>query len=129
MPGLLTDIDPDGLLEYSVVFTERFGSICEKPGSIFSLARRKKVGVHRRVAANGFQSPTVVVCYTDDADIQNGKKFAAEGEQIAAGVPLMCDEPDNYKSFRIGLFGLDKIGGIDRAVENLAQALDAIVAS
>lgn len=81
---------------------------------------------YKSVAAKGFQSPTVVVCHTDDVAIQNGSKFAAQGLQIAAGVPLMCDEPADYGSFRIGLFGLDKIGNVDRTVANLEQALDAM---
>jgi aspartate aminotransferase-like enzyme len=84
---------------------------------------------YRSVAAEGFQSPTVVVCYTDDAAIQNGSKFAAQGLQIAAGVPLMCDEQADFRSFRIGLFGLDKIGNVDRTVANLEQALDAMAGS
>jgi len=78
------------------------------------------------VAAEGFQAPGVVVSYTADADIQNGRKFMEQGLQIAAGVPLMCDEPDGFRSFRLGLFGLDKLGDIDRTVENLADALDRI---
>ena len=59
------------------------------------------------VAADGFGAPGVVVSYTQDPDIQNGKRFAAEGMQIAAGVPLQCDEPDDFRTFRLGLFGLD----------------------
>ena len=59
-------------------------------------------------AAEGYQTPSVVVCYTDDSDIKNGKKFATEGLQIAAGVPLRCDEPEDFQTFRLGLFGLDK---------------------
>ncbi len=81
----------------------------------------------KSVAADGFQAPGVVVSYTDDPDIQNGKKFAAEGMQIAAGVPLQCDEPDDYRSFRLGLFGLDKLHDIDRAVGALDEALGRIV--
>nr|ABZ09836.1 putative aminotransferase class-V [uncultured marine microorganism HF4000_APKG8L7] len=81
----------------------------------------------RSVAAEGFQAPGVVVSYTDDPDIQNGKKFAAEGMQIAAGVPLQCDEPDDYRTFRLGLFGLDKLHDIDRAVGALDRALGRIV--
>ncbi|GAA6135951.1 aminotransferase class V-fold PLP-dependent enzyme [Oceaniserpentilla sp. 4NH20-0058] len=76
------------------------------------------------VAAEGFQAPGVVVNYTADADMQNTKKFAALGMQAAAGVPLMCDEGDDFKSFRIGLFGLDKLHNIDRTVTNLEQVLD-----
>ena len=78
------------------------------------------------VAAEGFQAPGVVVSYTDDADIQNGKKFSAQGLQIAAGVPLKCDEPEDFRTFRLGLFGLDKLHNIDQAVERVAKALSRI---
>lgn len=78
------------------------------------------------VAAEGFEAPGVVVSYTKDTDIQNGKKFLQLGLQVAAGVPLQCDEPEDYQSFRIGLFGLDKLANIDRTVESLAKALDAL---
>jgi aspartate aminotransferase-like enzyme len=80
------------------------------------------------VAAPGFQAPGVVVSYTDDPDIQNGRKFLEQGLQIAAGVPLMCDEGDGYRSFRIGLFGLDKLHNVDRTVAYLAEALERISA-
>jgi aspartate aminotransferase-like enzyme len=80
----------------------------------------------RSVAAKGYQAPGVVVSYTDDAEIQNGKKFMAQGLQIAAGVPLMCDEPDGFRTFRLGLFGLDKLNNIDRTVGHLAAALDSL---
>lgn len=78
------------------------------------------------VAAPGFQAPGVVVSYTDDAEIQSGKKFAAQGLQIAAGVPLQCDEGADFRSFRIGLFGFDKLHDADRSVAALARALDAL---
>jgi aspartate aminotransferase-like enzyme len=78
----------------------------------------------KSVAAAGFQAPGVVVSYTDDAEIQNGKKFLAQGLQIAAGVPLMCDEPEGFTTFRLGLFGLDKLNNIDRTVATLSDALD-----
>ena len=80
----------------------------------------------RSVAAEGFQAPGVVVSYTDDPDIQSGRKFAAEGLQIAAGVPLQCDEPADFASFRIGLFGLDKLHNIDRTAQFLDEALRRI---
>jgi aspartate aminotransferase-like enzyme len=80
----------------------------------------------RSVAAEGFGAPGVVVCYTDDPGISNGSKFAAEGLQIAAGVPLKCNEPDDYRSFRLGLFGLDKLHNIDRTVDTLDKALGRI---
>jgi aspartate aminotransferase-like enzyme len=79
------------------------------------------------VAAAGFEAPGVVVSYTDDDGIHSGKKFIAQGVQAAAGVPLMCDEPADFKTFRIGLFGLDKLHNIDRTVRNLELALDRIV--
>jgi aspartate aminotransferase-like enzyme len=81
----------------------------------------------KSVAASGFEAPGVVVCYTRDADIQNGSKFAALGLQIAAGVPLQCDEPADYQSFRLGLFGLDKLYNIDRCLASLEQALDQVI--
>ncbi|MBI4693796.1 MAG: alanine--glyoxylate aminotransferase family protein [Gammaproteobacteria bacterium] len=75
------------------------------------------------VAAPGFGAPGVVVSYTDDPEIQNGKKFAATGLQIAAGVPLQCDEPADFRTFRVGLFGLDKLMNVDRTVASLEAAL------
>ena len=75
------------------------------------------------VAAEGFGAPGVVVSYTDDADMQSGKKFRDQGVQIAAGVPLQCDEPPDFRSFRVGLFGLDKLQNIDRTVRYLDEAL------
>ncbi|EAT12655.1 alanine--glyoxylate aminotransferase family protein [Bermanella marisrubri] len=78
------------------------------------------------VAADGFKAPGVVVSYTDDADMQNTKKFAQQGLQAAAGVPLMCDEGDDFKTFRIGLFGLDKLKDVDQAVAKLEQAIKAM---
>ena len=81
----------------------------------------------KSVAADGFKAPGVVVSYTDDKDIQNGKKFAELGLQIAAGVPLQCDEPDDFQSFRLGLFGLDKLHNIDQTVERLEKAIDHII--
>jgi aspartate aminotransferase-like enzyme len=79
------------------------------------------------VAAAGFQAPGVVVSYTRDNGIQNGVKFLAEGLQIAAGVPLMCDEPDDFQTFRLGLFGLDKLHNPERTVAALEQALDKVL--
>jgi len=81
----------------------------------------------RSVAAPGFEAPGVIVSYTDDPNIQNGKKFASEGLQVAAGVPLQCDEPEDFMTFRIGLFGLDKAHNIDRTVERLETVLDRIL--
>jgi aspartate aminotransferase-like enzyme len=78
------------------------------------------------VAADGYQAPGVVVCYTDDPDVQSGGKFIRAGVQIASGVPLQCDEPADFRSFRIGLFGLDKLHHPDRTVASLARALDVL---
>jgi aspartate aminotransferase-like enzyme len=78
------------------------------------------------VAADGFKAPGVVVSYTTDPDIQSGKKFLEQGLQTAAGVPLQCDEGADFKTFRVGLFGLDKWHNVDRTVGHLASALDEI---
>jgi len=78
------------------------------------------------VAGEGFEAPGVVVSYTSEDSIQNGKAFGAHGLQTAAGVPLMCDEPAGFKTFRIGLFGLDKLHNIERTVGNLRNALEAL---
>ena len=82
----------------------------------------------KSVAAPGFEAPGVVVSYTDDPDIKTGKKFAAEGMQIAAGVPLQCDEPADFSTFRIGLFGLDKLSDVDATVGRLETVLERIAA-
>merc|ERR1739848_150510 len=82
------------------------------------------------VAAEGFWAPSVVVSYTDDADIKNGAKFAKAGMQIAAGVPLMVDnftESAEFKTFRLGLFGLPKIQNIPRTVQLLQETLDKVL--
>ncbi len=81
----------------------------------------------KSLAAPGYEAPGVVVCYTDDPDLKNGKKFAEAGIQIAAGVPLACDEPDDFSTFRIGLFGLDKLHNIDRTVALLDKTLGVIL--
>jgi len=78
------------------------------------------------VAADGFAAPGVVVSYTDDPDIQSGKRFAEAGLQTAAGVPLQCDEPADFRTFRIGLFGLEKLSAVDRTVATLEKALASV---
>jgi aspartate aminotransferase-like enzyme len=78
------------------------------------------------VAGEGFKAPGVVVSYTADSEMQSGKRFLQAGLQIAAGVPLQCDEPEDFSSFRIGLFGLDKLLNIDRTVQTLADVLDQL---
>jgi len=78
------------------------------------------------VAAEGFKAAGVIVSYTTDPDIQSGKAFAAAGLQTASGVPLMCDEPADFRTFRLGLFGLDKWANVNRSVGQLAATLDQI---
>jgi len=78
------------------------------------------------VAAAGFEAPCVVVSYTADANIVS--RFIEAGVQVAAGVPLMCGEPEGYRAFRIGLFGLDKLNAIDATVARLERALDKVLA-
>jgi len=80
----------------------------------------------KSVAADGFGAPGVVVCYTGEDDIKTGKTFADLGLQIAAGVPLQCDEGPDFKTFRLGLFGLDKLQNIERTVATLARSLERI---
>jgi len=80
----------------------------------------------KSLAATGFKAPSVVVSYTDDPEMQTGKKFAQLGMQIAAGVPLQCDEAEDFRTFRIGLFGLDKLKDIDRTVSLFAKTLEQI---
>jgi aspartate aminotransferase-like enzyme len=78
------------------------------------------------VAADGFKAPGVVVSYTTDPEIQSSKKFLALGLQTAAGVPLQCDEPADFMTFRIGLFGLEKLHHIERSLGHLSSALDQL---
>lgn len=80
----------------------------------------------RSAAAPGFEAPGVVVCYTSDQNIHTGKAFIEQGLQTAAGVPLMCDEPAEFKTFRVGLFGLDKLQNVDRTVARLEEALQRL---
>ena len=81
----------------------------------------------RSVAADGFGAPGVVVSYTADPEIQSGRAFAARGMQIAAGVPLQCDEPPEFSTFRLGLFGLDKLYDVDGTVTRLTSVLDEVL--
>ncbi|NYT59946.1 alanine--glyoxylate aminotransferase family protein [Alcaligenaceae bacterium] len=91
--------------------------------AVRALLRKKG---YKSVAADGYAAPGVVVSYTDDDGIHSTKKFAAVGLQAAAGVPLQCDEPSDFKTFRLGLFGLDKLHNVQRTVASLEHALDAI---
>ena len=123
----------DGLTRLRDVMleTERFGFDRVKANQI-ELGLKVRALLEAKgfvsVAAPGFQAPCVVVSYTEDPDIQNGKKFAAQGLQIAAGVPLQVDEPADFRTFRVGLFGLDKLENVERTVQNFAAALNKVVA-
>jgi len=81
----------------------------------------------KSVAAEGFQAPSVIVSYTDEPNIHSGKMFRECGMQIAAGVPLRCDEPADFQTFRIGLFGLDKLQNVDRTVAKFETVLNQIL--
>jgi len=109
------------------------GGLEEIEGRQWELGNRVRALLAERgfpsVAAPGFEAPGVVVSYTDDPLIQNGRKFADIGLQIAAGVPLMCDEPADFRSFRLGLFGLDKWADVDGTVAKLERALEKIEAA
>lgn len=118
----------DGLRSFAEVMeeTRSFGFDTAKRAQI-ELGRRVREALESHgfpsVAAPGFQAPGVVVSYTDDPDVKSGAKFRAAGLQIAAGVPLACDEGDDFRTFRIGLFGLDKLKNVDRTVETFEAAL------
>ncbi len=113
----------------AVVETEAFG-FAEAGRRQWELGRRVRALLAGRgfpsVAAAGFEAPGVVVSHTDERALQNGTLFAAAGLQTAAGVPLMCGEPKGFRTFRIGLFGLDKLENVDRTVRSLEGALDRI---
>ncbi|MDP5307601.1 aminotransferase class V-fold PLP-dependent enzyme [Paracoccus spongiarum] len=81
----------------------------------------------RPVAAAGFGAPGVVVSYTDDPEVRSGRKFAAEGFQIAAGVPLAINEGEDFSTFRLGLFGLDKLKDVDGTLARLRAVLDRVI--
>ena len=81
---------------------------------------------YKSLAADGFKSPSVIVSHTERDDIKNGAAFAANGVQIAAGVPLECGESAAFKTFRVGLFGLDKLADIDGTISDFMQALDTV---
>lgn len=119
----------DGLRSFAAVMHETgdFGYSAAKEAQT-ELGRRIRAALEARgypsVAAEGFQAPGVVVSYTDDPDVKSGAKFSASGMQIAAGVPLAIDEGDDFRTFRIGLFGLDKLKNVDRTVSTFEQVLD-----
>jgi aspartate aminotransferase-like enzyme len=121
----------DGLraFESVVAETESFGLDLAKERQIELGTRIRAIlesAGYPSVAAEGFQAPGVVVSYTADPDIKSGARFAAHGIQIAAGVPLQCGEPEGFQTFRVGLFGLDKLKDVDRTVEAFERVLEQI---
>ena len=104
-----------------------FEKLCEAQWLLGNQVRAllKSKGV-LSVAADGFGAPGVVVSYTSDPAVQNGSKFSEKGVQIAAGVPLACDEPENFMTFRLGLFGLDKLYNVKGTVERLERVIDQV---
>ncbi len=126
-----TTLPTDALLrlQEAMLETEAYG---------FAKVREEQIALGRRVralllehgfpsvAAHGFEAPGVVVSYTTDPEIQSSKKFLALGLQTAAGVPLQCDEPADFRTFRMGLFGLDKWHNVDRTLQQLSVALETI---
>jgi aspartate aminotransferase-like enzyme len=121
----------DGLVTFrdAIAETREFGFENARQAQI-ELGRRMRALMQEHgfpsVAAEGFQAPSVIVSFTDDADMKSGKKFMQQGVQIAAGVPLQVGEAEDYMSFRIGLFGLDKLMNIDRTVSLFEQALGKV---
>ncbi len=121
----------DGLQRFRDIMleTQEFGFAKAKEKQI-ELGRRVREMLEskgiRSVSAEGYKAPGVIVNFTDRAELQNASFFVQEGLQLAAGVPLQCDEGVEFKSFRLGLFGLDKLQNIDRTVENLTKVFDKI---
>ena len=118
----------DALLQFRDTMLETaaygFDKVCAEQVELGRQVREMlKAKGYRSVAAPGFEAPGVVVCHTDDPDMQNGSKMRAKGLQIAAGVPLQCDEGPEFRTFRIGLFGLDKLHNPERCVTQLETAL------
>ncbi len=108
--------------------TYGFQKLCEHQMALGTAVRSLLIAKgFPSVAAPGFEAPGVIVSYTTDEGIHKGASFAKVGLQTAAGVPLMCDEPKEFKTFRLGLFGLDKLQQVDRTMQNLAKALDQLV--
>ncbi|MBU6225759.1 MAG: aminotransferase class V-fold PLP-dependent enzyme [Burkholderiales bacterium] len=126
-----TTLPTDALLrlQEAMLETEAYGFTKVKQEQIaLGQSVRELLREHgfKSVAAEGFEAPGVVVSYTRDPDIQNSKKFLAVGLQTAAGVPLQCDEPADFSTFRIGLFGLEKWHDVERTLGHLRSALDAV---
>ena len=122
----------DGLRMFrdAMVETREMG-FAEAKAAQWELGRRVRELLAARgiasVAAEGFGAPGVVVSYTDDPEVQSGRAFAARGTQIAAGVPLQCDEPAGFSTFRLGLFGLDKLYDVDGTLARLKRVIDRVL--
>lgn len=115
----------DAMLETKAMgFAEAKAAQWELGGAVRALLARKGVP---SVAAEGYQAPGVVVSYTDQPEVQNGSKFRAEGLQIAAGVPLQVGEGAEFRTFRLGLFGLDKLKDVPGTVARLERAVEAVL--
>lgn len=124
MPTDALRVFRDAMLETKAIGFDRLcAAQWEQGNAVRAMLAQRGV---RSVAADGFAAPGVVVSYTADPDIQNGSKFAALGLQIAAGVPLMVDEGADYRSFRLGLFGLDKLVDVPASLGRLAEAFDRV---
>lgn len=121
----------DGLAQFydTLLEVKSFGIAKAKEAQI-ELGTRLRLIMEQRgyksLAADGFKSPSVIVSHTQHDDMKNGSAFAAHGVQIAAGVPLECGESAEFKTFRIGLFGLDKLMNIDGTIADLTHALDKL---
>ena len=124
-----TTLPTDALVRLHEVMKETqaygFDKVCQEQWDLGNQVRSlfESKGI-KSVAAEGYKAPGVVVSYTKDPEVQNSKKFLALGLQTAAGVPLQCDEPADFSSFRVGLFGLDKLHNVSGTVATLAKALD-----
>jgi aspartate aminotransferase-like enzyme len=121
--------DSLAILRDVMLETERFGFSKAKAEAALLGQEVRSILLQKgfkSVAAAGFGAPGVVVSYTTNAEIQSGRAFAKAGLQIAPGVPLQCDEGEDFTTFRIGLFGLDKLTDRARTLRSLASAIDAV---
>ena len=120
----------DGISQFyqAVLEIKKFGYANAKQAQIELGTKLRGIMEQRgfkSLTADGFKSPTVIVSHTDRDDMKSGAAFAAQGVQIAAGVPLEC-ESDQFKTFRIGLFGLDKLANIERTISVFTEKLDSV---
>ena len=121
----------DGISQFyqAVLEIKKFGYANAKQAQIELGTKLRGIMEQRgfkSLTADGFKSPTVIVSHTDRDDMKSGAAFAAQGVQIAAGVPLECGESDQFKTFRIGLFGLDKLANIERTISVFTEKLDSV---